>query len=159
MVETFDDYLEYWTLSTDVIAGFPTETDEDHEKTMDLLRETRPEKLNVTRISKRPGTDAAEMKGLGGQTKKDRSKALSELKMDIVGQAHEAMVGTEREVLLTEDGTDESLVGYDEAHRQVALPNAQKQGLEIGDFVTVEITGHNTVYAMGTPCEVAPRPR
>jgi MiaB-like tRNA modifying enzyme len=159
VVETFDDHLEYWTLSTDVIAGFPTETDADHEKTMDLLRETRPEKLNVTRFSKRPGTDAAEMKGLGGQTKKDRSKALSELKMEIVGQAHEAMVGTEREVLLTEDGTDESLVGYDEAHRQVALPNAQQQGLEIGDFVTVEITGHNTVYAMGSPCEVAPRPR
>jgi len=151
IVDTFDDRLDHWTLSTDFIVGFPTETDDDHERSMDLLAEVRPEKINVTRFSKRPGTDAAEMKGLGGQRKKDRSKAMSELKMDVTGDAYEEMVGEERRVLLTEDGTDESLVGYDEAHRQVALPKAQLQGLEIGDFVDVEITGHNTVYALGEP--------
>ncbi|MUV91002.1 tRNA (N(6)-L-threonylcarbamoyladenosine(37)-C(2))-methylthiotransferase [Halapricum sp. CBA1109] len=151
IVDTFDEHLEYWTLSTDFIVGFPTEDEADHEASMALLRETRPEKINVTRFSKRPGTDAADMKGLGGTVKKERSKAMSELKMDVVGEAYEAMVGTEREVLLTEDGTEESLVGYDEAHRQIALPEAERQGFEIGDFVTVEVTGHNTVYAMGDP--------
>jgi len=151
IVATFDDYLDYWTLATDFIVGFPTESPDDHEASMDLIREIRPEKLNVTRFSKRPGTDAAEMDGLGGTLKKERSKAMSALKMDVVGEAYEAMVATERTVLLTEDGTDDSLVGYDEAHRQVALPKAQLQGLQIGDFVDVEITGHNTVYAMGEP--------
>ena len=153
IVETFDAHLEYWTLSTDFIVGFPTDGPEDHEESMDLIRETRPEKLNVTRFSKRPGTDAAEMKGLGGTLKKERSKAMSELKMDVVGEAYEAMVGTERTVLLTEDGTEDSLVGYDEAHRQVALPEAELQGLDVGDFVDVEITSHNTVYAMGAPLD------
>jgi threonylcarbamoyladenosine tRNA methylthiotransferase CDKAL1 len=160
IVAAFDEYLDYWTLSTDFIVGFPTEEPEDHEASMDLIREIRPEKLNVTRFSKRPGTDAAEMKGLGGTRKKERSKAMTDLKMEVVGDAYEAMVGTERTVLLTEDGTDDSLVGYDEAHRQVALPKAQLQGLKVGDFVEVEITGHNTVYAMGEPIsppnEVAP---
>src|SRR6056297_3640095 len=64
VVETFDESLDYWTLSTDFIAGFPTEEPEDHEQSMALMRETRPEKINVTRFSKRPGTDAANMKGL-----------------------------------------------------------------------------------------------
>jgi len=154
LVETFDRHLDHWTLSTDFIVGFPTETEADFRRSMDLLRETRPEKINVTRFSKRPGTDAADMKGLGGQVKKDRSKAMSKLKMDVVGEAYESMVGTERSVLLVEDGTGESLVGYDEAHRQVALPHAQEQGLELGDLVTAEVTGHNTVYALGDP--VAP---
>jgi len=158
IVETFDEHLEYWTLSTDFICGFPTEEPEDHEASMDLIRETRPEKLNVTRFSKRPGTDAAEMKGLGGTIKKERSKAMSELKMDVVGEAYEAMVGTEHRVLLTEDGTEESLVGYDEAHRQIALPKAELQGLEVGDFVDVEVTSHNTVYAMGTPIDPPKQP-
>ena len=149
VVETFDEHLEYWTLSTDFIVGFPTETDRDHEQSLALLRETRPEKINVTRFSKRPGTDAADMKGLGGQTKKDRSSEMVEVKMDVVGAAHEGMVGRESEVLVVEDGTDDSMVGYDSAYRQVAVPGAESAGVELGDVVTVEITGHNTVYALG----------
>ncbi|MBX0304860.1 tRNA (N(6)-L-threonylcarbamoyladenosine(37)-C(2))-methylthiotransferase [Haloarcula salinisoli] len=153
VVEAFDDALDYWTLSTDFIVGFPTEAPADHEQSMELLRETTPEKINVTRFSKRPGTDAADMKGLGGQTKKDRSKAMSELKMDVVGAAHEEMVGRTSSVLLVEDGTDESLVGYDEAYRQVVIVDAEERGLEVGDFVDVEITSHSTVYAFGEPVE------
>jgi tRNA A37 methylthiotransferase MiaB len=149
VVETFDEHLEEWTLSTDFIVGFPTETDRDHEQSLALLRETRPEKINVTRFSKRPGTDAAEMKGLGGQTKKDRSSEMVELKMELVGEAYESMVGTERSVLVVEDGTEDSLVGYDRAYRQVAIPGAETAGVELGDTVPVRVTGHNTVYALG----------
>ena len=148
VVETFDDRLAHWTLSTDFIVGFPTETDADHEQSMELLDEVRPEKINVTRFSKRPGTDAAEMKGLGGQVKKDRSSEMTDLKMDVVGEAYESMVGTEREVLFVEDGTEDSLVGYDRAYRQVAVPGAEAHA-EVGDVVTCEITGQNTVYALG----------
>ncbi|MEF8936796.1 MAG: tRNA (N(6)-L-threonylcarbamoyladenosine(37)-C(2))-methylthiotransferase, partial [Halovenus sp.] len=144
VVEAFDDALDYWTLSTDFIVGFPTETDHDHQQSLALLRETRPEKINVTRFSKRPGTDAAEMKGLGGQLKKDRSSEMTDVKMEVVGEAYESMVGTEREVLLVEDGTDESLVGYDSAYRQVAVPGAENHA-DLGDIVTCEITGQNTV--------------
>jgi MiaB-like tRNA modifying enzyme len=149
VVETFDEYLEEWTLSTDFIVGFPTETERDFEQSLALLRETRPEKINVTRFSKRPGTDAAGMKGLGGQTKKDRSSEMTDVKMEVVGEAYESMVGTEREVLLVEDGTEDSLVGYDRAYRQVAVPGAESAGVELGEVVTCEITGQNTVYALG----------
>ncbi|WP_123534915.1 tRNA (N(6)-L-threonylcarbamoyladenosine(37)-C(2))-methylthiotransferase [Halosimplex salinum] len=149
VVETFDEHLEEWTLSTDFIVGFPTETDRDFQQTMALLRETRPEKINVTRFSKRPNTDAADMKGLGGTVKKERSSAMTDLKMEVMDEVYESMVGDVRSVLLTEDGTDESLVGYDRAYRQVAIPGAETAGAEVGDTVDAEITGHNTVYALG----------
>ena len=149
VVETFDEYLPEWTLSTDFIVGFPTETDHDFQQTMALLRETRPEKINVTRFSKRPNTDAADMKGLGGTVKKERSSAMTDLKMDVMDDVYGSMVGDTRSVLLTEDGTDESLVGYDRAYRQVAVPGAETQGVDMGDTVDVEVTGHNTVYALG----------
>ncbi|MEF8814139.1 MAG: tRNA (N(6)-L-threonylcarbamoyladenosine(37)-C(2))-methylthiotransferase [Halovenus sp.] len=149
VVETFDEYLDGWTLSTDFIVGFPTETARDHERSLALLRETRPEKVNITRFSKRPGTDAADLKGLGGQTKKDRSSEMTDVAMDVVGDAYASMVGETREVLLVEDGTDESLVGYDRAYRQVAIPGAERAGVELGEAVTCEITGHSTVYALG----------
>jgi len=149
VVETFDSALDEWTLSTDFVAGFPTETEADHRESVALLREVTPEKINVTRFSKRPGTDAAKLDGLGGQTKKDRSSELVEEKMEVVGAAHEQMVGDEREVLVVEDGTDDSRVGYDSAYRQVAVPGAERAGVDLGEFVTCEITGHSTVYALG----------
>ncbi|SNR24811.1 tRNA (N(6)-L-threonylcarbamoyladenosine(37)-C(2))-methylthiotransferase [Halorubrum vacuolatum] len=151
VVETFDDRLDEWTLSTDFIVGFPTETAEDHERSMELLREVRPEKINVTRFSKRPGTDAADMKGLGGTIKKERSKAMSELKMQVVGEAYGSMVGTEREVLVVEEGTADSVKCRDGAYRQVIIQRAGERGIEVGEFLDVEVTGHNTVYAFGEP--------
>ncbi|RAW44392.1 tRNA modifying enzyme [Halorubrum sp. 48-1-W] len=151
VVETFDGRLDHWTLSTDFIVGFPTESDADHERSMDLLREVRPEKVNVTRFSKRPGTDAAEMKGLGGTVKKERSKAMSELKMDVVGEAYESMVGETFEVLVVEEGTGDSVKCRDSAYRQIIVQRASDHGVEVGDFLTVEVTGHNTVYAFGEP--------
>ncbi len=152
VVETFDDSLDYWTLSTDFIVGFPTETDRDHEQSMALIRETRPEKLNVTRFSKRPGTDAADMKGLGGTIKKERSKAMSQLKRSIVGEAYAEMVGEVREdALVVEDGTADSVKCRDGAYRQIIVQNASEYGLEPGEFVDLEVTAHETMYAFGEP--------
>jgi tRNA A37 methylthiotransferase MiaB len=59
------------------------------------------------------------------------------------------MVGRECSVLVTEDGTDDSVVGYDRAYRQVAIPGAERRGVEPGDVVDARVTGHNTVYALG----------
>ena len=152
VVETFDDALEEWTLSTDFIVGFPTESDADFEQTMALLRETRPEKINVTRFSKRPGTDAADMNGLGGTKKKERSKAMTDLKMDVVADAYDAMVDTVREdCLVVEEGTGDSVKCRDHAYRQVIVQNASEHDLEPGDFVDLEVTGHSTVYAFADP--------
>ncbi|MGZ0746527.1 tRNA (N(6)-L-threonylcarbamoyladenosine(37)-C(2))-methylthiotransferase [Haloparvum sp. AD34] len=151
IVDTFDAKLDHWTLSTDFIVGFPTETEADHEQSMELLADVRPEKINVTRFSKRPGTDAADMKGLGGTVKKERSKAMSELKMDVVGEAYEELVGTTQNVLVVEQGTGDSVKCRDSAYRQIIVQNAPEHDLEPGDFTTVEVTGQNTVYAFGEP--------
>ncbi|WP_299236558.1 tRNA (N(6)-L-threonylcarbamoyladenosine(37)-C(2))-methylthiotransferase [Natronomonas sp.] len=151
VVETFDDRLDRWTLSTDFIVGFPTETPADHERSMALLERTRPERINVTRFSKRPGTDAAEMKGLGGTIKKERSKEMSALKREICADAHASMVGDTREVLAVEEGTGDSLKCRDGAYRQVILTDASERGVEIGDVLDVEITDHEPMYCFGEP--------
>ena len=156
VVAEFDDRLDHWTLSTDFIVGFPTESETDHEASMALLREVRPEKINVTRFSKRPGTDAADMKGLGGTVKKERSKAMSTLKMDVVGEAYESMIDETFEVLVVEEGTGDSVKCRDSAYRQIIVQNAAERGIGVGDFPTVTVTGHNTVYAFGEPISKTP---
>ena len=152
VVETFDDALAYWTLSTDFIVGFPTETDEDHRRSLELLAETRPEKVNVTRFSKRPGTDAADLHGLGGTIKKERSREMSELKREIVGEAYAELVGERREdALVVERGTGDSVKCRDSAYRQIVVQNASEYGLEPGQFVDLAVTDHRTMYALGEP--------
>ena len=151
VVAAFDDRLEHWTLSTDFVVGFPTETEADHRRSMELLAEVRPEKINITRFSKRPGTDAAEMKGLGGTIKKERSSAMTDLKMEVCREAHERMVGDVHEVLVVEEGTGDSVKCRDSAYRQVIVTDADAKGVEVGDFLEVEVTANETVYCFGKP--------
>ncbi|MFB6086483.1 MAG: tRNA (N(6)-L-threonylcarbamoyladenosine(37)-C(2))-methylthiotransferase [Halodesulfurarchaeum sp.] len=151
IVDTFDRTLEEWTLATDFVVGFPTEREADYRASVDLLEAVEPETINVTRFSKRPGTDAAQMKGLGGTTKKERSRDLSERKEAILGQVHENLLGARREVLVAEPGTGSSLQAYDDAYHRIVVPDELSEGIELGDRVTVEITGHNTFYAFGEP--------
>ncbi|PSP98998.1 tRNA modifying enzyme [Halobacteriales archaeon QS_4_70_19] len=155
IVDTFDERLDHWTLSTDFIVGFPTEGEADHERSMELLRDVRPEKINVTRFSKRPGTDAADLKGLGGTVKKERSKAMSGLKREVVREAHAEMVGDRRRVLAVEQGTGDSVKCRDSAYRQVVVRNASEHGVDPGDFLDVEVTAAETVYCFGEPVRSA----
>ena len=151
VVDAFDERLDGWTLATDFIVGFPTETEADHEASMALLGEVRPEKVNVTRFSKRPGTDAADMKGLGGTVKKERSRAMTDLKMAIMDEVYGDMVGERREVLVVEPGTGDSVKCRDGAYRQIVVRGAGERGIAPGDFLDVEVTSHETVYAFGEP--------
>jgi tRNA A37 methylthiotransferase MiaB len=151
VVAVFDDRLDHWTLSTDFIVGFPTETEADHRQSMALLRETRPEKINVTRFSKRPGTDAADMHGLGGTVKKERSTAMTDLKMAVCREAHAGMVGDTREVLVVQEGTGDSVKCRDPAYRQVIVTDAAAKGVAVGDVLDVEITASEAVYCFGEP--------
>ena len=155
IVATFDDRLDHWTLSTDFIVGFPTETPEDHERSMELFREVRPEKANGTRFSRRPGTDAADRKGLGGQVKKDRWKEMSELKREAAAEAYRSMIGDTKEVLAVRAGTGDSMKCRDDAYRQIIVRDADERGIQPGDVFEAEVTSHQTVYAFGEPVAAA----
>ncbi|XP_025023945.1 threonylcarbamoyladenosine tRNA methylthiotransferase, partial [Python bivittatus] len=67
------------TIATDVICGFPGETDEDFQETMKLVAEYRFPSLFINQFYPRPGTPAAKMHQVPAQTKKQRTKELSKL--------------------------------------------------------------------------------
>ena len=63
VVETARGHLPHLALGTDLIVGFPGETDDDFERSLDFCREMRFSKMHVFRYSRRPGTPAATMDG------------------------------------------------------------------------------------------------
>ena len=98
-------------LSTDVIVGFPTETEEDFEHTLDVLERVRFEQVFSFKFSPRPGTPAAEMEGqVPDDVKTDRMRRLLELQKRIMAELAKRYEGTVQEVLVEEEKNGE-LIG------------------------------------------------
>jgi threonylcarbamoyladenosine tRNA methylthiotransferase MtaB len=92
-------------LSTDVIVGFPGETDAQFQATMDVVRRVGFSKLHVFRYSQRPGTPAADMDGqLDEGVKKRRARELIALGSELRRRFHEAHVGRSLSVLVETAG-------------------------------------------------------
>ena len=124
------------TISTDVIVGFPGETDDAFARTIDLVRRVRPDMVNVTRFSARAGTPAATMAGqVVGWRAKERSRRLSRLRFRIAREIHAGYVGRTLDVLTTEPGKAGTTLGRTDSYKQVVLPSEEP----IGDWRTARI--------------------
>jgi len=159
IVAAFRDRFPELTLSTDVIVGFPGETEAQFEETMDLVRRVRPEIVNVTRFSARTGTPAATMADpIVGWRVKERSRRLTRLRFQISQEAHEPFVGREEWVLVTEPGKAGTVLGRTPEYRQVVL----RDPVDLGTFVRVRIDrarptdllGHVVPNGLYTPVQI-----
>ncbi len=94
-----------FTLSTDIITGFPGETDDDHQLTIELLKEIQPAIVNLSKYTDRPGTEAAKMKNkVPTHIKAQRSKELSQLKDEIAKKHYSQWIGWKGIVLIDKIG-------------------------------------------------------
>ena len=124
-----------FTISTDVIVGFPSETEEDFQKTVNLLDETRPDVVNLSKYSARPGTEAAEWKQIDVVEVKRRSKIIFEQINKISLDNNKKWIGWTGKVLFDEK-IDDGIKGRNFAYKPVFVRNA----VDIGQSHIVEIT-------------------
>lgn len=147
--EIVDAFRRTWpdlTLSTDAIVGFPGETEEQFDATMELVRRVRTDIVNVTRFSPREGTPAARLPNrVVGWRVKERSRRLTRLRWQVAHESNERFVGREVEVLVTETGKGDTLLGRTTEYRQVCLPNV----VSIGDFVRVRVESARAIDLRG----------
>jgi threonylcarbamoyladenosine tRNA methylthiotransferase CDKAL1 len=135
------------SLSTDIITGFPGETDDDHRASVELVRRVRPNIVNVTRFSSRPGTKAAKAKGqVPSWISKERSREMAKLRFELGEVYYSSFVGECARVLITEVGKKGSMVGRTEEYAPVAIPNIS---LIIGTWVDVEVVDHAATHLLG----------
>ena len=117
----------HYTISTDIIVGFPSETIQDFEKTMELIKETRPDIINLSRYSARPGTEAATWKQIEPSEIKRRSKIIFEMAKDISLENNKKWIGWHGRVLFVEK-TDEGVKGRNFAYKPVFVGEDVKIG-------------------------------
>jgi threonylcarbamoyladenosine tRNA methylthiotransferase CDKAL1 len=90
------------SIATDVIVGYPNETDEDFRQTCDLISQIRPVKVNVTRFSHRPFTSIDSGLDLSDFIKKERSRNLNALAGKIYSSVNASLLGTITPFVVTE---------------------------------------------------------
>lgn len=135
------------TIVTDVIAGFPGETDKQFQNTVDLIKKLKPDVTNITRFSPRPNTIAKTLKGrITTEVAKQRSKILTELCGTISFEQNKKHIGKKYNVLVTELGKNNTFVGRTQNYKPVIL----KEKLEIGIFKDVQITAVAPTYLLAS---------
>jgi MiaB-like tRNA modifying enzyme len=126
------------TIATDIIVGYPTETDEDFEKTIKLIKVVKPDIVNISKFSPREGTVAKKLKQLPTQVIAKRSRELTTLVKEIAREKNKALIGKYYNVLVTEK--QKNFTGRTMSYKQVVLRNFKGS---LGEFVKVEIEDAN----------------
>lgn len=131
IVTKFREEFPLLVLSTDVIVGFPGETEKDFEMTMRLIEELKPDVVNISAFGSRPGTDAAEMKQIDRNTIKDRTRKMSRLVNRVMKDQSLKWKNWEGEILIDEikDGIN---IGRNGSYKQFSADG------ELGEFVKIK---------------------
>ncbi len=99
------------SISTDLIVGFPGETDEDFKETCDSLKRLQFSKIHVFPYSERRGTKASEMKDMNGKIKKDRVRKVLEISKELEQKYMYQFIG-KTITLIPEVEKDGYLIGH-----------------------------------------------
>ena len=111
-------------ITTDMIVGFPGETEEEFEKSLSFIRQCRFADMHIFPYSKRPGTPAAEMPGqLPNAVKEERSRRAIAVAQDMSRCYHQELLGTTQAVLV-EGMEGEHSVGHAMNYVKIYIPGA-----------------------------------
>ncbi|ASI99454.1 tRNA (N(6)-L-threonylcarbamoyladenosine(37)-C(2))-methylthiotransferase [Thermococcus celer] len=145
IVRAFRRKIRDLNLNTDVIVGFPGEDDGAFENTVELVKRIRPDKVNVSRYSPRPGTVAARWKQLPGWKVKERSRALHRLRLRIAHEINRGYLGREVEVLVHGAGEKGGTEGRTFNYKEIILDSG-----EAGEFLRARVDWAGSTYLRGT---------
>jgi MiaB/RimO family radical SAM methylthiotransferase len=140
-VEKFRKIYPDGMLSTDVIVGFPHETLDGLRATVKVIRTVRPEILNITKYSARPGTAAYSWKTPPNNQTAQWSQIMSEIHKEISEESMKRFVGRQMDVTLMEEGKNGTFIGRDANYHPVVVRKGK-----IGDKRNVSILGSSSFY-------------
>jgi tRNA-2-methylthio-N6-dimethylallyladenosine synthase len=142
LVETIRDLHPAMVLSTDIIVGFPTESDEDFEETYQIMKQVEYDSAFIFNYSERPQTVAKRRfpDDISDEAKTERIVKLNELQKEISYKKNKTHIGQTHKVLIEEESTKKSENEYmtrNDGNKIVIIP---KGSYSKGQFVNVKIT-------------------
>lgn len=133
------------TIVTDIIVGFPRETGKDFQESVKLIKEVKPNIINITKFSSRKNTEASMLEDLPERVKTERSRFLNILSQKIKLEDQKKYLGKIfHGVLIAQKGKNNTLIARLPNFKAVILNDGK-----IGEFVDIKITDYKENYLLG----------
>jgi threonylcarbamoyladenosine tRNA methylthiotransferase MtaB len=140
LVKQLRALFPYCAVTTDIMTGFPDETEEDFAKTLEFVKRVKFSQIHIFRYSPRSGTPAAKMKQIPEQIKKERSERLSQLSETLHREYLETCIGQVHRVLFERQKSPEWHNGHAENYVVVIVPAKEGENFR-NQIFDVKITG------------------
>lgn len=138
------------SFSTDIISGFPTETWEDHQATLEVIRQVRYDGAYMFKYSPREGTKAYKMDDdVTDEVKTKRLQEIIDLQQSISFEKNQELIGKD-EIVLVEGfsrKSEEFLSGRTDTNKVVIFPNNEE--ISVGDYVKIKINRATSATLFG----------
>lgn len=146
IVQRFRAVFQNFCLSTDIICGFPGETDAQFADTLSFVDELKFDVVNISRFIARSGTVAAKMKGqISSNVLKVRSKEMSFMFRKVAFEQNKLWVDWSGEIIIDEQGRGDVWFGRNFAYKLVVV----KGGFCLGQKVNIKIIGCASTFLKG----------
>jgi tRNA A37 methylthiotransferase MiaB len=146
IVANFRRQIPELTLATDIICGFPGESEEAFDETLQIITTVKPDVVNISKFSPRPRTSARKLKQLPSQIVKERSKRASALCRKLSFDANTRWIGWIGDVLINEKGKDKTWIGRNYAYKPVVI---QEHTATLGTNMRIRIEKAFPSYLLG----------
>ena len=143
ILNEFRKEIPQMSLATDIIVGYPTETEEDFNQTLELLKEIKPDIVHISKYMHRPGAKSNHLKEIDHNIMKNRSHRVNQVKTEVMLEKNKEYENTIQNVLITSKGSSGGYVGYTDSYKNVIVDEA-----EIGLFMDVKIIEGKRTYLL-----------
>ncbi len=147
-VKAFRDKIPEVTVATDVIVGFPFETKDDFERTLEIIRVTEPDIVNISKFGSRPGTMAAKFKKISSQIIKARSREMHMLVNNISLKRNSLWKEWEGEIIVNQSDI-KWLQGRNYAYKPIHVLRSGSSQVQLGDKIKVKIQDFSSHMLVG----------
>ncbi|MGN0628768.1 MAG: tRNA (N(6)-L-threonylcarbamoyladenosine(37)-C(2))-methylthiotransferase MtaB [Oscillospiraceae bacterium] len=152
VVKNIREFFPEGSLTTDVIVGFPGESEEDFEESCSFIEEMGFAKVHIFPYSRRTGTDAADMENqVPNSVKTERCSKMAKRAEAVRLKFLDAQVGKTESVLIESEIKDGMMQGYTRNYTPVVLPAVKSLLCTVQDVVITGVSGDSCIGRIKNP--------
>lgn len=153
LVKRIRDGFHYFTIATDIIVGFPTESANDFNSTIKLVEKTKPDIVNISRYGHRKGTISSNLPYLPTETVNQRSRILTLLCSQISLESNKNMIGKRFFTYVTDANDKGTFLARASNYKRILLSDRKEL---LGKKVRVKVAECTERYLLGELSEPKP---
>ncbi|WP_297982219.1 tRNA (N(6)-L-threonylcarbamoyladenosine(37)-C(2))-methylthiotransferase [uncultured Methanobrevibacter sp.] len=144
IVKRFKEEIPDLTLATDIIIGYPTETEDDFMKTVELVEEIKFNLLHLSKYQHREGAISSSLENIPSDDMRRRSKYLTDIKFKIIEDENKVLKDKEFDVVVLEKGSKGGFIAKTDSYIPVVVKD-----VNLGEFIRVHIDETTGTYLIG----------